>query len=98
MPAAMAPQSAIDPPRYDVARCARRRENAERLHVFVAGGMEASPGEGGDARTAGEMRATLEAARTPIGGLITSPALPASATPARSQCCGVHRGCRGLPW
>jgi tRNA(fMet)-specific endonuclease VapC len=52
---------------YGVARRARRRENAERLRVFLSGGIAVSPFTGDDARTAGDLRAALEAAGTPIG-------------------------------
>lgn len=52
---------------YGVARSARRRENAERLRVFLSGGISVRPFAEEDARTAGELRATLEAAGTPIG-------------------------------
>jgi tRNA(fMet)-specific endonuclease VapC len=52
---------------YGVARSARRRENAERLRVFLSAGIEVSHFDEEDAKTAGELRATLEAAGTPIG-------------------------------
>jgi tRNA(fMet)-specific endonuclease VapC len=52
---------------YGVARSARRRENAERLRVFLSGGIAVSAFGEEDALTAGELRATLEAAGTPIG-------------------------------
>jgi tRNA(fMet)-specific endonuclease VapC len=52
---------------YGVARSARRRENAERLRVFLSGGISVRPFVEEDARTAGELRATLESAGTPIG-------------------------------
>ena len=51
---------------YGVARSARRRENAERIRVFLSGGVEVSPFDEEDAKAAGELRATLEAAGTPI--------------------------------
>ena len=53
--------------RYEVARGAHRRENAERLRVFPSAGVEAIPFDEEDSKTAGELRATLEAAGTPIG-------------------------------
>jgi tRNA(fMet)-specific endonuclease VapC len=52
---------------YGVARSDRRRENAERLRVFLSGGIAAHPLTEDDAVTAGDLRATLEAAGTPIG-------------------------------
>ncbi len=52
---------------YGVARSARRRENAERLRTFLSGGIEVTRFDENDARTAGDLRATLEAAGTPVG-------------------------------
>lgn len=52
---------------YGVARSERRRENAERLHVFLAGALAVVPFEGDDAAVAGDLRAELERAGTPIG-------------------------------
>ena len=51
---------------YGVARSARR-ENAERLRVFLSGGVAVSAFSEEDAMTAGDLRATLETAGTPIG-------------------------------
>jgi tRNA(fMet)-specific endonuclease VapC len=68
---------------YGVARSARRRENAERLRVFLSGGIEVSGFDEEDAKTAGDLRATLEAAGTPIGPydlLIAAQALRTGAT------------------
>jgi tRNA(fMet)-specific endonuclease VapC len=68
---------------YGVARSARRRENAERLRVFLSGGIEVSAFDEEDARTAGDLRATLEGAGTPIGPydlLIAAQALRTGAT------------------
>jgi tRNA(fMet)-specific endonuclease VapC len=68
---------------YGVARSARRRENAERLRVFLSGGIAVSPFSEEDAQTAGDLRATLEAAGTPIGPydlLIAAQALRSGAT------------------
>ena len=68
---------------YGVARSARRRENAERLRVFLSGGIEVSAFDEEDAKTAGELRATLEGAGTPIGPydlLIAAQALRTGAT------------------
>jgi tRNA(fMet)-specific endonuclease VapC len=66
-----------------VARSARRRENAERLRVFLSGGVAALPFTEDDAVTAGDLRTTLEAAGTPIGPydlLIAAQALRRDAT------------------
>jgi tRNA(fMet)-specific endonuclease VapC len=68
---------------YGVARSGRRRENAERLRVFLSGGIAAHPFTEDDAVTAGDLRATLEAAGTPIGPydlLIAAQALRRDAT------------------
>ena len=68
---------------YGVARSARRRENAERLRVFLSGGIAVNTFGEEDAMTAGDLRATLEAAGTPIGPydlLIAAQALRSNAT------------------
>lgn len=51
---------------YGVARSERRRENAERLRVFLSGNVGVAPFEEEDAAVAGDLRATLEAAGKPI--------------------------------
>lgn len=68
---------------YGVARSARRRENGERLRVFLSGGITVSAFSEEDAMTAGDLRATLEGAGTPIGPydvLIAAQALRSNAT------------------
>jgi tRNA(fMet)-specific endonuclease VapC len=68
---------------YGVARSPRRRENAERLRVFLSGRIDVAPFEEEDAAAAGDLRATLEAAGTPIGPydlLIAAQALRTGAT------------------
>jgi len=52
---------------YGVACSNRRRENTERLRVFLSGGIDVAPFTQEDAATAGDLRAALEAAGTPIG-------------------------------
>jgi tRNA(fMet)-specific endonuclease VapC len=52
---------------YGVARSERRRDNAERLRIFLSGKIDVVPFDEQDAVTAGDLRATLEAAGTPIG-------------------------------
>ena len=52
---------------YGVARSQRRRENAERLRVFLSGNIEIVPFDEEDAAAAGDLRAALETAGTPIG-------------------------------
>jgi tRNA(fMet)-specific endonuclease VapC len=68
---------------YGVARSARRRANAERLRVFLSGGIAVNAFSEEDAMTAGELRATLEAIGAPIGPydlLIAAQALRGGAT------------------
>jgi tRNA(fMet)-specific endonuclease VapC len=52
---------------YGVARSERRRENAERLRVFLSGNINIVPFDEEDAVAAGDLRAALETAGTPIG-------------------------------
>ena len=52
---------------YGVARSARQRENAERLRVFLSGNVNIVPFGEEDAVAAGDLRAALEAAGTPVG-------------------------------
>lgn len=66
-----------------VARSKRRRDNAERLRVFLSGNVSVVPFEEEDAVTAGDLRAALEGAGTPIGPydlLIAAQALRSTAT------------------
>ena len=68
---------------YGVARSARRRENAERLRVFLSGNVTVIPFDEEDATVAGDLRAALEMAGTPIGPydlLIAAQALRGGAT------------------
>jgi tRNA(fMet)-specific endonuclease VapC len=53
--------------RYGVAKSARPERNARRIADFLAGPIEVLPFEPADADEAGEIRATLERAGTPIG-------------------------------
>jgi len=85
---------------YGVARSARRRENAERLRVFLSGGIEVSAFDEEDAKTAGELRATLEGAGTPIGPydlLIAAQALRTGATLVTANVAEFTR-VPGLQW
>ncbi|MGQ0591291.1 MAG: type II toxin-antitoxin system VapC family toxin [Gammaproteobacteria bacterium] len=68
---------------YGVARSERRRENAERLRVFLSGTIGVVSFDEEDAMHAGDLRAALEAAGTPIGPydlLIAAQALRIGAT------------------
>jgi tRNA(fMet)-specific endonuclease VapC len=85
---------------YGVARSARRRENAERLRLFLSGGIEVSAFDEEDARTAGDLRATLEGAGTPIGPydlLIAAQALRTGATLVTANVAEFTR-VPGLQW
>lgn len=52
---------------YGVARSGRQQENAERLRSFLSGNIRVLPFEEEDAAVAGELRAELGRAGTPIG-------------------------------
>ena len=68
---------------YGVARSQRRHGNAEGLRLFLGGDVGTMPFGPEDAARAGALRATLEAAGTPIGPydlLIAAQALENGAT------------------
>jgi len=68
---------------YGVARSGHRSENTERLRVFLSGDISVVPFDEEDAVAAGDLRAELEAAGTPIGPydlLIAAQALRIGAT------------------
>ncbi len=52
---------------YGVAKSSRVQENTERLRILLSGEMELLDFDDEDARTAGQVRADLERAGTPIG-------------------------------
>lgn len=85
---------------YGVARSERRRENAERLRVFLAGAIDVLPFEEEDAVRAGDLRAALERAGTPIGPydlLIAAQAQRVGATLVTANVVEFAR-VRGLRW
>jgi tRNA(fMet)-specific endonuclease VapC len=85
---------------YGVARSARRNENAERLRVFLSGDINIVPFDDEDAAAAGDLRAALEAARTPIGPydlLIAAQALRSGTTLVTANVSEFAR-VRGLLW
>ncbi len=85
---------------YGVARSERQRENAERLRVFLSGAIGVAPFDEEDASRAGELRATLESAGTPIGPydlLIAAQALRMNATLVTANVSEFAR-VRGLDW
>ena len=68
---------------YGAAKSTRRQANLQRLETFFAGPLDLVAFDDEDARIAGEVRATLEAAGTPIGAydlLIAAQALRYDAT------------------
>jgi tRNA(fMet)-specific endonuclease VapC len=52
---------------YGVSKSSRRDHNTERVQTFLSGPVEILPFDDADARAAGEVRALLEQAGTPIG-------------------------------
>ena len=85
---------------YGVARSQRRRENAERLRVFLSGNIDVARFDEDDAVTAGDLRAALEAAGTPIGPydlLVAAQALRSGATLVTANVSEFAR-VRGLDW
>ncbi|MGH7841918.1 MAG: type II toxin-antitoxin system VapC family toxin [Candidatus Binataceae bacterium] len=81
---------------YGVARSERHRENAARLRIFLSGNINLVPFNEADAVVAGDLRAALEAASTPIGPydlLIAAQALRGAGTLVtanRSEFARVH--------
>ncbi len=85
---------------YGVARSKRRNENAERLRIFLSGNIDVLPFDEDDAITAGDLRATLEQAGTPIGPydlLIAAQALRSAATLVTANASEFAR-VSGLAW
>ncbi len=85
---------------YGVARSERRRENAERLRVFLSGNVAVIPFDEEDAVAAGDLRATFEKTGTPIGPydlLIAAQALRHGATLVTANVSEFAR-VRGLEW
>jgi len=85
---------------YGVARSGHRSENTERLRVFLSGDVSVVPFDEEDAVAAGDLRAELEAAGTPIGPydlLIAAQALRIGATLVTSNVSEFAR-VPGLAW
>ena len=85
---------------YGVARSERRRENAERLRVFLSGNIDVRPFGEEDAAIAGDLRSALATAGTPIGPhdlLIAAQALRSGATLVTANVSEFAR-VRGLVW
>jgi len=85
---------------YGVARSQRRRENEERLRVFLSGGVDVVAFGEKESATAGDLRAALEKAGTPIGPydlLIAAQALTNGTTLVTANSSEFAR-VRGLSW
>ncbi len=85
---------------YGVARSERRRENAQRLRIFLSGNIDLIPFDEEDAVAAGDLRAALEAAGKPIGPydlVIGAQALRSGATLVTANVSEFAR-VRGLAW
>jgi len=85
---------------YGVARSEHRRENAERVRVFLSSNINVIPFDEGDAVAAGDLRAALETAGAPIGPydlLIAAQALRSGATLVTANVSEFAR-VRGLAW
>lgn len=52
---------------YGVAKSSRVQENTERLRIFLSGNVDLLDFDDEDARSAAQVRATVESAGTPIG-------------------------------
>jgi tRNA(fMet)-specific endonuclease VapC len=85
---------------YGVARSQHRAQNAERLRVFLAGNISIFAFEEADAAIAGDLRAELDKAGTPIGPydlLIAAQALRAGTILVTANVTEFRR-VRGLDW
>lgn len=85
---------------YGVARSARVPENTERLRILLSGDVELLEFDDEDARTAGQVRATLEQGGTPIGAydvLIAGQALRRGLTVVTANSAEFDR-VTGLSW
>jgi tRNA(fMet)-specific endonuclease VapC len=85
---------------YGVARSERRRENTERLRVFLSADISVLSFDQEDARVAGDLRVSLESAGTPIGPydlLIATQALRLGATMVTANVSEFGR-VNGLLW
>jgi tRNA(fMet)-specific endonuclease VapC len=85
---------------YGVAKSTRKVANTERLEAFFAGPLDLLAFDDEDARTAGTIRAALEAGGTPIGAydlLIAGQALRYGATLVTANVSEFSR-VEGLTW
>jgi tRNA(fMet)-specific endonuclease VapC len=85
---------------YGVAKSSQVPENTERLRVLLSGDLNLLDFDDEDARTAGQVRATLEKAGTPIGAndlLIAGQALRRGLTVVTASTSEFSR-VAGLSW
>lgn len=85
---------------YGVAKSERQEANTIRLETFLAGSINLLPFEEEDARTAGKIRAAIEAAGRPIGAydlLIAAQALRLKLTLVTANVREFAR-IKGLEW
>jgi tRNA(fMet)-specific endonuclease VapC len=85
---------------YGVAKSSQVQENTERLRVLLSGDVDLLDFDDEDARAAGQVRATLEKAGTPIGAydlLIAGQALRRKLTVVTSKTSEFSR-VAGLSW
>ncbi len=85
---------------YGVAKSAQVAENTERLRVLLSGDLDLLDFDDEDARTAGQVRAALEKAGTPIGAydlLIAGQALRRGLTVVTANTSEFSR-VTGLSW
>jgi tRNA(fMet)-specific endonuclease VapC len=85
---------------YGVARSQHRAQNAERLRTFLAGNISIFHFEEEDAKIAGDLRAELDRAGTPIGPydlMIAAQALRAGMILVTANVTEFRR-VRGLVW
>lgn len=85
---------------YGVAKSSQAHENTERLRVLLSGGLDLLDFDDEDARIAGQVRAALEKAGTPIGAydlLIAGQALRRGLTIVTANSSEFSR-VEGLSW
>jgi tRNA(fMet)-specific endonuclease VapC len=85
---------------YGVAKSSQAQENTERLRVLLSGDVDLLDFDDEDARSAGQVRATLEKAGTPIGAydlLIAGQALRRELTVVTANTTEFSR-VAGLSW
>lgn len=85
---------------YGVAKSSQVPDNTERLRILLSGDLDLLDFDDEDARTAGQVRATLEKAGTPIGAcdvLVAGQALRRGLTVVTANSSELRR-VTGLSW